>query len=127
MLPHNPRNPTSNSELEPFLLTNSFHGPGSEKPGKALYPWRTGTSCWFLKIIWEDLLGFFPTFEGLRIDPHLPSALKSAPLSVVRHTRAGNIVVDLAGGTRPSYDMEIARGTTIPWKMLKAEMTIRVR
>lgn len=127
VLPHSLRNPTVNSELEPYLLTNSFHGPGSEKPGKALFPWRTGTSCWFLKIVWEDLLGFFPTFDGLRIAPNLPAALKSAPLSAVRQTRVGNITVDLAGGTRPACDMEIARGTTIPWEQLRAGMTIRAR
>jgi len=127
VLPNNPRNPTTNSELEPYLLTNSFHGPGSEKPGKALFPWRTGTSCWFLKIVWEDLLGFIPTFAGLRIEPHLPETLRSSPLSVVRKTRAGNITVDLAGGTRPVYDLEIESGETIPWEKLKSGMIIRVK
>jgi cellobiose phosphorylase len=127
VLPQNPRNPTTNSELEPYILTNSFYGPGSEKPGKALFPWRTGTSCWFLKIVWEDLLGFVPTFEGLRIQPNLPKALRSAPVSAVRKTRAGDITVDLAGGTRPIYDLEIASGDIIPWNKLRSGMIIRVK
>ncbi len=126
VLPQNPRNPTTNSELEPYLLTNSFHGPGSEKPGKALFPWRTGTSCWFLKIVWEDLLGFFPTFDGLRIAPQLPKTLQAAPLSVVHQTRTGDITVDLVGGERAAYDLVISAGETIPWNQLRKGMTIRV-
>ena len=127
VLPQNPLNPTTNSELEPYLLTNSFHGPGSEKPGKALFPWRTGTSCWFLKIVWEDLLGFTPTFAGLRIHPQLPQSLRTAPLSVVRNTRAGDITVDLVDGSRSSYDLEIDSGDIIPWKMLRKGMIIRLK
>jgi hypothetical protein len=80
-----------------------------------------------LKIVWEDLLGFVPTFAGLQIHPHLPKVLRAAPLTATRQTRAGSIIVDLSQPTRRTYDLEIKAGDIIPWSKLRPGLTVRVR
>ena len=75
VLPTNPDNPPEKSRLEPFQLTNSFQGPASKHPGRAMYSWRTGSAGWFLKTVWDGLIGIVPDFDGVRINARIPKKL----------------------------------------------------
>jgi cellobiose phosphorylase len=72
VLPTNPENPPEKSRLEPFQITNSFQGPASKHPGRAMYSWRTGSAGWFLKTVWDGLVGIVPDFDGVQIRARIP-------------------------------------------------------
>ena len=49
---------------------------GDEHPqvGPARNSWLTGTASWMYQAATQHILGIRPTYEGLRIDPCIPSA-----------------------------------------------------
>ena len=77
ILPFNPALPTSESWLEPYAFTNMFRGPGHPRPGATFKGWTTGTVPWALRGLTHFLIGVRPEFDGLRIDPVLPSTWDS--------------------------------------------------
>ena len=72
VLPTNPKNPPEISGLEPFSLTNSYEGPASKRPGRAMFSWRTGSAGWFLKVVWDGMIGILPHFDDVKINAKLP-------------------------------------------------------
>jgi cellobiose phosphorylase len=78
--PDNPRNPVSQSLMEPFSFTNMF----SMVPqcyGRSGYPWRTGTSGWFTMLLLEWILGARRHYKGLLISPCLSKTVPCAALT----------------------------------------------
>jgi cellobiose phosphorylase len=80
ILPFNPALPVSESWMEPYAFTNMFRGPDHPRPGATFKGWTTGTVAWALRGLTHYLLGVRPEFDGLRIDPVLPSSWKTARL-----------------------------------------------
>ena len=59
---------------EPYVFTSSVIGPAQESRfGSAGISWLTGTASWAYIAATQYILGIQPTFEGLRINPCLPS------------------------------------------------------
>jgi len=116
--PDNPDNPCSTSGGEPFCFTNSY----SMVPivyGKAGNPWRTGTSAWMTLLLVEGILGARRGYDGLVVDPCLPSATEHA--GVVRTFRGARYVIELdntagrcKGATSVTVDGERIDGNVLP-------------
>ncbi len=70
--PCNGVNPTSNSGSPPYILPNSYYGPGYVKPGRIEGTWVTGSAGWYMHQTIEHLCGLHRTHEGLRLQPQLP-------------------------------------------------------
>jgi cellobiose phosphorylase len=86
MLATNPENPTINSAVEPYVVTNMYLGPeNKERAGESLMSWITGTAGWLLRCITEFIIGIQSDYEGLRISPCLPSNWKN--IHVIREYR----------------------------------------
>ncbi|MDD6994965.1 MAG: hypothetical protein SPH68_01130 [Candidatus Borkfalkiaceae bacterium] len=69
----NPENPDSGTE--PYAVSNMYFGPGAfTNKGHAPYSWTTGSAAWMYRAITEFMLGIRADFDGLIIDPALPSA-----------------------------------------------------
>jgi cellobiose phosphorylase len=78
--PNSPWNPVANSHLEPFSFTNCYNLI-DQHPGRAQYPWRTGTAAWFTQLMLEWILGARRHYDGLLIDPCLPASLPRAKVT----------------------------------------------
>jgi len=79
---------------EPYVFPEYVIGPGNPRYGEGAFSWLTGSADWFLIAITERMLGAQPTYEGLKINPCMPTGWKRA--RVVRRYR----------GTR--YDIRIS-------------------
>lgn len=95
--PGSPWNPVGNSGAEPFSFTNCY-SLIPEHPGRAMYPWRTGTCAWMTMLLVEGILGARRNYDGLQISPCLPAAIPQARL--VRSFRGAvfDIVIDHSSG-----------------------------
>ena len=51
-------------------------GKDAAHPGEAKNSWLTGTAAWNYYAITQFILGIKPTYEGLEINPCIPSAWK---------------------------------------------------
>lgn len=60
-------------KAEPYAYSSNIFGPESDKPGLANVSWLTGTSSWMYIAITQYVLGIRPVWDGLKIDPILPS------------------------------------------------------
>ena len=86
ILPDTPNKP--NTDTKPFTIPNMYIGPVVERRmQRSLYlsGWRTGSAAWLYLAAIEGILGARAEYNGLRIDPHLPSDWPEA--SLARHSR----------------------------------------
>ena len=78
----------SHSELhkvEPYVYAQMIAGKDAYKPGEAKNSWLTGTAAWNYFAITQYILGIRPEYDGLLIDPCIPSTWKE--YKVVRRFR----------------------------------------
>jgi cellobiose phosphorylase len=121
VLPTNPENPPEISRIEPFQITNSFQGPASKHPGRAMYAWRTGSAGWFLKTVWDGLVGIVPDFDGVRINARIPKKLGDR-IELTRMIRGKLVRFEIARrgcetkGTK--FTRRVKNGEKIPYQSI---------
>jgi len=67
---------------EPYVLPGNVDGPDSPHHGRAGWTWYTGSAAWLHRVVAEWVLGVRPEWDGLRLDPCLPTGWNRA--AVVR-------------------------------------------
>ena len=94
---------------------------GKDAPtfGEAKNSWLTGTAAWTFVSVSQAILGIKPELEGLRIDPCVPSDLKS--YTVTRRWRGADYVITVSdpegrqkGVRELIVDGERLEGSVIP-------------
>jgi cellobiose phosphorylase len=83
---------------EPYVLPGNVDGPDSPLFGRAGWTWYTGSAAWLHRVVAEWVLGVRPEWDGLRIDPCLPSSWDRARM--IRRWRGA------------TYDIRIERSET---------------
>ncbi len=63
-------------EIEPYVVCQSTHAKYSPKYGASRIPWLSGSATWTYYAISQYLLGVKPEYDGLTIDPCIPSDWK---------------------------------------------------
>lgn len=58
---------------EPYVYAEFIYGPDSVDFGQGSFTWTTGTAAWMWRACLDWILGVRPHFEGLLIDPCVPS------------------------------------------------------
>ena len=110
-------NPRAYYNVVPGLFPERLSGDSFKSRGMAMSPWMPPTYIW---AVYEGLLGFEPTIEGLRINPHTPPewswvGARDVPvlggrLSMFYHRR--RLHVNMAVTTRSKcdiYDEDVSR------------------
>jgi len=75
-------NPSEREEIseihrcEPYVYAQMIAGPDAPNHGEAKNSWLTGTAAWNYVAITQWILGIRPTYEGLCIEPVIPSTWK---------------------------------------------------
>ena len=78
-------------KVEPYVYCQMVAGKEAAKPGEGKNSWLTGTAAWNWLVISQHILGIQPTYEGLRINPCIPSDLKQ--YTVTRKWRDAEYVI----------------------------------
>ena len=60
-------------KAEPYVYVSNIFGPESEKFGLANVSWLTGTASWMYIAATQYILGVRATWDGLKIEPCIPS------------------------------------------------------
>ncbi|WP_432798455.1 GH36-type glycosyl hydrolase domain-containing protein [Poriferisphaera sp. WC338] len=58
---------------EPYVTPGNVDGPDSPFYGRGGWTWYTGSAAWLYRVMNEWVLGIRPTWDGLLIDPCIPS------------------------------------------------------
>ena len=119
ILPDSKYNPSEKSGVPEYMVTNMYYGPENRRPGGVLYTWITGTADWVFKALSAYMIGVRATFEGLLIDPCVPTHWDKFGLT--REFRGATYQVDIenpngkeTGVTSITVDGVPFEGTTLP-------------
>jgi len=61
-------------KTEPYVYGQMIGGKDAQNFGQGKNSWLTGTAAWNMVAISQYILGVKPEFDGLRVDPSIPSA-----------------------------------------------------
>ena len=76
-LPMNPVIDIDRYQVEPYVYAEYVTSPDHPTFGQASHSWLTGSSAWMLRDGLDYICGVRPEYDGLRIDPCIPSAWRS--------------------------------------------------
>ncbi|HQD18681.1 MAG TPA: glycosyl transferase, partial [Bacillota bacterium] len=62
--------------MEPYVYSQTIAGRDAPRFGEAKNSWLTGTAAWNFVAISQWILGIRPEYDGLRVDPCIPSWLE---------------------------------------------------
>lgn len=68
-------------KTEPYVYSQMIAGKDAYQPGEAKNSWLTGTAAWNFFTISRFILGVFPEYTGLRIEPCIPREWKTYTLT----------------------------------------------
>ncbi|NLC92001.1 MAG: glycosyl transferase, partial [Treponema sp.] len=102
---------------EPYVYAQMVAGKEAKRFGEAKNSWLTGTAAWNFVALSQYLCGLRPSYDGLVVEPRLPSHIKTAEMtrkfrgviyhiSVVNKKNDGVISLDVTKGGK-------ANGTTV--------------
>ena len=95
-------------------------GKDAAKPGEGKNSWLTGTAAWMWLTVSQYILGIKPQYDGLQIDPCLPTTAKE--YTVQRKFRDAEYDITIKNPNSKQYgvsqvvvDGKAIEGNTIPY------------
>ena len=107
-------------KVEPYVNCQMVAGKDAARPGEGKNSWLTGTAAWMWYTVSEFILGIQPDYEGLRIDPCLPSTAKEYTVKrrfrgALYHIHVVNSNGHQKGVKHISLDGKAVTGNLVPW------------
>ncbi len=102
-------------KAEPYVYASNIFGPDSLRFGLANVSWLTGTAAWMYVAVSQYILGVRAVYEGLVVEPCLPSAWKQ--VHVTRKFREAVYEISMERGKEDSLtvDGRALEGRLIPY------------
>ena len=116
---------------EPYAYCQMVAGKDAPTHGEGKNSWLTGTAAWTFTAISQYILGIQPTFDGLRIDPCIPSDLKHFSCDRTFRGSVYHILVDNFAGVQKgvreiTVNSQPIDGLTLPLPEVNGEFDVRV-
>jgi cellobiose phosphorylase len=119
-------------KIEPYVHGQFVEGKDSPYFGRAHVHWLTGTASTVMVSLTEGIMGVQPEFDGLRLNPCVPSEWKE--FSMVREFRGKLLTIAVNnpngvehGVTSITVNGQEIAGDFIPEHLLREENDVRVR
>jgi len=116
-------------QSEPYVQAQTTYSTFSPRAGNTRTSWLSGAAAWCYYSLTQYILGIRPEYEGLRLDPCIPSAWKG--FSATRRFRGKMIDIEVRnpkglcrGVARLELNGESLEGNLIPADKLKAENSV---
>jgi len=83
---------------EPYVYSQYITSNEHSSPGRASHSWQTGSAAWMYRVSYDYMLGIRSTYNGLMIDPAIPSHWKTFSAERVYRGTRYFIEVENKGG-----------------------------
>ena len=93
---------------EPYVYAQMIAGRDAATPGEAKNSWLTGTAAWTFVTLAQGILGIKPEYDGLRIDPCIPT--KWGSYRVSRRFRGATYEITISNPDGVSTGVPLAHG-----------------
>lgn len=87
-------------KTEPYVYAQMVAGKDASRPGEAKNSWLTGTASWNFYAITQYILGIRPEYDGLLIDPCIPTDWKG--FKITRKFRGSVYRIEVVNPDRKS-------------------------
>ncbi len=104
---------------EPYVYAQCLAGKEAALPGEAKNSWLTGTAAWNWITVTQHILGIQPTWDGLIINPCIPSTLKE--YTVFRKFRDAEYTITVLN---PDGKQKADEPIFIPYNTERKQITI---
>ena len=116
---------------EPYVYSQMIAGKDAPNFGEAKNSWLTGTAAWTFLDVSQYILGIRPDYDGLVIDPCIPSSLSGFKAKRVFRGVTYYIDVKNTSGSEKGVksmvvDGKTIEGTMIPFDASKKEVYVEV-
>jgi cellobiose phosphorylase len=116
---------------EPYVYSQMIAGKDAPNFGEAKNSWLTGTAAWTFLNVSQYILGIRPDYDGLVVDPCIPSELKGFTAKRDFRGTTYNITVKNECGAQKGVkkmlvDGQEIAGNCIPLQDGKAEVNVEV-
>jgi len=101
-------------KTEPYVYAQMIAGKDAFKPGEAKNSWLTGTASWNFYAITQYILGIRPDFDGLLIDPCIPTNWKG--FKVTRKFRGATYQIEVVNPDGKSKGVKKVTVDDMPYK-----------
>ncbi|MFD3258261.1 GH36-type glycosyl hydrolase domain-containing protein [Paenibacillus lentus] len=98
---------------EPYVYSQMIAGKDAVRHGEAKNSWLTGTAAWNYVAITQAILGIQPDFDGLKVDPCIPSAWNG--LQVTRVFRGDTFEISIKN---PNHVSKGVKSITVDGKTI---------
>ena len=107
-------------KVEPYVNCQMVAGKDAAKPGEGKNSWLTGTAAWMWLTVSQYILGIKPQYDGLQIDPCLPTTAKEYTVQRKFRDAEYNITIKnpnskQCGVSQVVVDGKAIEGNTIPY------------
>jgi cellobiose phosphorylase len=106
-------------QCEPYAYPQNILGDEHREFGTARNSWLTGTASWMYQAATQHILGIRPTYQGLLIDPCIPSTWDG--FGATRHFQSARFQIQVRnprrinkGVTSIELDGVVLEGNTVP-------------
>ena len=107
-------------KVEPYVYCQMVAGKDAARPGEGKNSWLTGTAAWNWLTITQYILGIKPTYDGLEIDPCIPSTLKEYTVHRVLRDATFDITVKNPDGKQSGVSQIVIDGKPVEHTVIKA-------
>jgi cellobiose phosphorylase len=80
-------------KTEPYVYAQMVAGKDAFEPGEAKNSWLTGTASWNFYAVTQYMLGIRPEYDGLLIDPCIPTDMKG--FTITRKFRSATYHIEI--------------------------------
>jgi cellobiose phosphorylase len=108
-------------QIEPYVYSQFTHSKYSPRFGASRLPWLTGTAAWAYHAATNYILGIRPEYQGLRLDPCIPSSWKSFSVERRFRKRWLSIRVRNEKGVQKGVQHVVLNGETLPSNFIPFE------
>ncbi len=100
-------------EIEPYVYNQFINSKYNPRYGSARLPWLSGSAAWAYYAVTQYILGIRPEYDGLTIDPCIPSHWRKIAISRRFRSHDFNIVIKNYGGNQKGVKEILLNGQSI--------------
>lgn len=103
---------------EPYVYSQMVAGADAPRHGEAKNSWLTGTAAWTFVNVSQYIIGIRPEFDGLVVDPCIPSNMPGFKATRVFRDATYNITVENPSGAQKGVSKLIVDGQEMSGNMI---------
>lgn len=116
---------------EPYVYSQMVAGADAPRHGEAKNSWLTGTAAWTFVNVSQYIIGIRPEFDGLAVDPCIPSDMPGFKATRIFRDATYNITVENPNGAQKGVaklvvDGQEMSGNIIPFVDGKKEYNVTI-